>query len=163
LARKLGIEDDDWVWICSPHGKVKSQIKCMHGVNPDTVWTWNAIGKRKGSWGLDEKAPESNQGFLLNHIISELLPPKEDGYRYSNSDPVTGQAAWFDLKVKIEKCATAEWGETEPQFATLPPQLNDVGRPDVLRFGEELKDKGVGKPFDEHIEFVGQRSEGDDG
>ncbi len=24
----------------------------MDGVNPDTVWTWNAIGKRAGAWNL---------------------------------------------------------------------------------------------------------------
>ncbi len=80
----------------------------MEGVNPDTVWTWNAIGKRSGAWALDKDAPEAKQGFLLNHLISELLPPREGGYRYSNSDPVTGQAAWYDLRVKIEKAPAAE-------------------------------------------------------
>ena len=25
--------------------------------------------------------------------------------RYANSDPVTGQAAWYDLRVRIEKAA----------------------------------------------------------
>ena len=24
----------------------------MDGVNPNTVWTWNAIGKRAGAWNL---------------------------------------------------------------------------------------------------------------
>ncbi len=33
-------------------------------------------------------------------MISELLPPREDGYRYANADPVTGQAAWYDLRVR---------------------------------------------------------------
>ena len=46
--------------------------------------------------------PESRKGFLLNHLIHELLP-KGDGLRWANSDPVTGQAAWYDLKVNIEK------------------------------------------------------------
>ena len=27
-------------------GRVKAQVKLMEGVNADTVWTWNAIGKR---------------------------------------------------------------------------------------------------------------------
>ncbi len=53
-------------------------------------------------------APEATQGFLLNHLISELLPEREGGYRYSNSDPVTGQAAWYDLRVRIEKAAGQE-------------------------------------------------------
>ena len=33
----------------------------------------------------------------MNHLINELLPPKGDGMRWSNSDPITGQAAWYDL------------------------------------------------------------------
>src|SRR3546814_13621264 len=76
----------------------------MEGVNPDTVWTWNAIGKRRGAWNLSADAPEATKGFLLNHLIAELLP-EQGGYRYANSDPVTGQAAWFDLRVRIEKVA----------------------------------------------------------
>ena len=74
-------------------------------LNENTIWTWNAIGKRKGAWALDETAPEATKGFLLNHLIHELLPPRGDGLRWANSDPITGQAAWFDLRVKIEKSA----------------------------------------------------------
>src|SRR6202521_5860612 len=48
-AQQLGIEDDGWVWITSRIGRVKAQVKLMEGVNPDTVWTWNAIGKRAGA------------------------------------------------------------------------------------------------------------------
>ena len=70
-AAGLGLADDDWVWIESINGKVKGQIKLIDGVNPDTVWTWNAIGKRRGSWGLKDDAAESNRGFLLNHIIGD--------------------------------------------------------------------------------------------
>ncbi|MGH6815719.1 MAG: molybdopterin dinucleotide binding domain-containing protein, partial [Hyphomicrobiaceae bacterium] len=43
-AADLGIADDDWVWIASAIGRVKAQVRLMEGVNPDTVWTWNAIG-----------------------------------------------------------------------------------------------------------------------
>ena len=74
------------------------------------------------------------QGFLLNHVISELLPERGDGHRYGNSDPVTGQAAWYDLRVRIEKVA-AEDGVSEPQFATLPlpPHLPQAARRAALR------------------------------
>ncbi len=51
-AAALGIEDDGWVWAISRTARVKCQVKLMDGVNPDTVWTWNAIGKRSGAWGL---------------------------------------------------------------------------------------------------------------
>ena len=107
-ARKLGIADGDWVWIKSAIGRVKGRVRLMEGVNPDTVWTWNAIGRRAGAAALDADAPESTRGFLLNHLITELLPEREGGYRFSNSDPITGQAAWYDLRVSIEKAAPDE-------------------------------------------------------
>ncbi len=135
-AEAQGIADDDWVWISSHIGRVKAQVKLMEGVNPDTVWTWNAIGKRSGAWGLDKDAPEATKGFLLNHLISELLPPREGGYRYANADPVTGQAAWYDLRVRIEKAPAAEAHETWPRFEAAaalpglakPMAVSDFGR-----------------------------------
>ena len=140
-ARALGIEDDDWVWITSNTGRVKAQVRLMAGVNPDTVWTWNAIGKRSGAWNLDRDASESTRGFLLNHLITELLPEQAGGYRYSNSDPVTGQAAWYDLRVSIRKADAEEAAVTEPQFAPLnrPSGLNDT--PDDLRYGAKFHER----------------------
>ncbi len=104
LAGELGLADDDWVWIVSHNGRVRAQIRTMTGCNRDTVWTWNAIGKRRGAWNLADDAEESGRGFLLNDLISELLP---DG-RFGNSDPVTGQAAWFDLRVRLLKAEPPE-------------------------------------------------------
>jgi len=129
-----GLADDDWVWIVGRLGRVKAQIRTMDGCNDDTVWTWNAIGKRSGAWNLALDAPEAQRGFLLNHLIAELLPPK-DGTQISNSDPVTGQAAWFDLRVRLEKCTPGEAGETEPRFepTARPPGLPPA--PDILRYG----------------------------
>ncbi len=121
-AGELGIADDDWVRVTSHHGTIKVQVRLMEGVNPDTVWTWNAIGKRRGAWNLSPRAPEASRGFLLNHVISDLLPERETGYRYANADPVTGQAAWFDLRVRIERVSEDRPGETtEPQFHRLDP------------------------------------------
>jgi sulfite dehydrogenase (quinone) subunit SoeA len=45
-------------------------------VEPGTVWTWNAIGKAAGAWGLTARPTSRKQGFLLNHLISEELPPR---------------------------------------------------------------------------------------
>ena len=39
----------------------------------DTVWTWNAIGKRAGAWNLAPGVAEATRGFLLNHLIRDLL------------------------------------------------------------------------------------------
>jgi len=93
----------DWAFLSSEHNQIKVPVVLMNALNDNTVWTWNAIGKRSGAWALDKNAPEAKKGFLLNHLIHELLPPKGDGLRWSNSDPITGQAAWYDLCVRIEK------------------------------------------------------------
>jgi anaerobic selenocysteine-containing dehydrogenase len=119
-AEKLGIADGDWVEVTSHHGCIKAQARLFDGQNEDTVWTWNAIGKRKGAWGLTADSPEGKKGFLLNHLISDLLPAREGGYRYSNSDPVTGQAAWYDLRVRVSRAGSQE-DESAPQFAVLKP------------------------------------------
>lgn len=133
-AAALGIGDGAWVWVVSPSGRVKCQVKLMEGVNPDTVWTWNAIGKRSGAWNLSADAPEARQGFLLNHVISEFLPD-EGGTRRANADPVTGQAAWYDLRVRIEKADAA--AETEPRPPMLArPKLPLAPR--ILRYAASL-------------------------
>src|SRR5690606_29731461 len=73
LARAQGLQDDDWVRVTSRHGSIEAQIRLQHALNAKTVWTWNAIGKRKGAWGLSPDAPEVTRGFLLNGLIDELL------------------------------------------------------------------------------------------
>jgi anaerobic selenocysteine-containing dehydrogenase len=138
-ALRLGLADDDWVWIVSHHGRVKGQIRLMDGVSPDTVWTWNAIGKRRGAWSLAADAPEMTRGFLLNHVISELLPAQPDGYRYANSDPVTGQAAWYDLKVRLEKAAPDEAATTAPLLPPLGTLPGQQPTPAVLRYGARFR------------------------
>ena len=98
---------------------------------------------------IDEKqnlikpnAPEGTKGFLLNHIISQLLPEKPNGYRYANADPITGQAAWFDLRVRIEKAEPEQAGVvSEPQFDTIKPMSTVKRGNNVLRYGEKVKTK----------------------
>lgn len=123
----MGLADGDWVHVISATSRIKVQVKLMDGVNPHTVWTWNAIGKRSGAWALAPDAPEAKKGFLLNHLIAELLPERDGGYRYSNSDPVTGQAAWYDLRVRIEK-AEDETQMSAPQFPVLTGFKGIAGR-----------------------------------
>jgi anaerobic selenocysteine-containing dehydrogenase len=133
-GRALGLAEDDWVWLSSHHGRIRVPTRLMDGINQDTVWTWNAIGKRAGAWGLDLGSPEFRQGFLLNHLISELLPP-DGGYDHANADPITGQAAWYDLRVRIERVAPDETHTTFPSFPPLERPAS-LGRPPaILRYG----------------------------
>jgi len=124
------------VEVTSPHGRIIVQTKLMDGVNRDTVWTWNAIGKRSGAWNLAPDAAEARRGFLLNHLIPEVLPADREGGRHANADPVTGQAAWFDLRVRIAKSTARQMA---PQFTAQaqPPGL--AARPSILRYGARFR------------------------
>ena len=128
-AARHGLGNDDWVHVDSHHGRITVQCRLAGNVQPDTVWTWNAIGKRRGAWKLAADAPEATKGFLLNHLISDKLP---DG-GYANADPVTGQAAWFDLRVAIHRADPVE--ESHPQFAALGDNSDNA----PLRYGADFR------------------------
>ena len=115
-AQKCGLTSLDWVWVESRLGRIRCQLKTMEGVEANTVWTWNAIGKQRGAWSLADGASETTHGFLLNHLICEQLPTQSNDRKLTNSDPITGQAAWYDLKVRVTKAATGETG-VWPQFS----------------------------------------------
>jgi sulfite dehydrogenase (quinone) subunit SoeA len=112
-AAKHALADGDFAHLDSAHGRITVPVRLASNVHPDTVWTWNAIGKRRGAWALAADAPEGRHGFLLNHLISDRLVSTA----YANADPVTGQAAWFDLRVRISRAAPQE--VSSPQFAPL--------------------------------------------
>jgi anaerobic selenocysteine-containing dehydrogenase len=120
-ARVNGIADGDWIWVESQWGKVRCMARHSEAVEPGTVWTWNAIGKAAGAWNLTPDANESQKGFLLNHLISEELPVRHSEAHVSNSDPITGQAAWYDVRVRIYKAEAGEAEQTSPQFAAMKP------------------------------------------
>ena len=128
-----GIADEDWIEVTSHNGTIRVQAKFAANVQPDTVWSWNAIGKRKGAWRLAKDAPEGGKGFLLNHLISDITPRGD----YANADPVTGQAAWFDLRVSIRKAGPGA-EESAPQFAPLHFKPADQH---PLRYGASFRMK----------------------
>jgi len=138
-AKELRVRDGDWVWVSSHSGRIRVQAALMDGVQDDTVWTWNAIGKRAGAWNLAEDAPEITKGFLLNHLISELLPDGEG--RLSNSDPVTGQAAWFDLRVRVEKASADEPAEIYPKYDATARAPGTTRPLKTLRYGRSFRDQ----------------------
>ena len=124
--QEQNFHEGDWAKVTSRNGTIEVPVAHMAALNPHTVWTWNAIGKRKGTWGLSDQANESTTGFLLNHLIDAHI--EEDGeQKRSNSDPITGQAAWFDLRVRIQKIPAQKIPikkilarkHSQPQFASL--------------------------------------------
>jgi len=127
-AGAAGIADGGWMWIESPWGEVRCMARYSEAVEPGTVWTWNAIGKAPGAWRLAPDADESRLGFLLNHLITDELPARgpesaagsDTGARISNSDPITGQAGWYDVRVRIRAAKPDEEAKTLPEFGTMP-------------------------------------------
>ncbi|MFN7550595.1 MAG: molybdopterin oxidoreductase family protein [Pseudomonadota bacterium] len=119
-AAAHGLGDGDWAELRSHAGRIVVPVRLHAGCEPGTVWTWNAIGKRRGAWGLHRDAPEGRAGFLINHLISDLLPRGRSG-DYANADPVTGQAAWYDLRVALRRVDPPAGGASQPQFDPLPP------------------------------------------
>lgn len=133
-AAVQGIIEGDWIWVESMHGKVRCMCKLSEAVESGTVWTWNAIGKASGAWGLSKDSNESRKGFLLNHLIAEELPTVGKLKHLSNSDPITGQAGWYDVRVRIYKADDGE-RTTFPQFTPAKdyPQMKK-SRPKWLTY-----------------------------
>jgi anaerobic selenocysteine-containing dehydrogenase len=135
-ALSAGIADGGWAWVESQWGQVRCMVRHSEAVEPGTVWTWNAIGKADGAWQLAPGSDEARKGFLLNHLISEELPMRgTPSGTVSNSDPITGQAGWYDVRVRIRPAAPDEAGETFPQMASMPAVPGVVGKAaQVLRY-----------------------------
>ena len=135
-ALAAGIADGGWAWVESQWGKVRCMVRHSEAVEPGTVWTWNAIGKADGAWQLAPGSDEARKGFLLNHLISEELPMRgAPSGTVSNSDPITGQAGWYDVRVRIRPASPDEAGETFPQMDSMPSVPGVVGKAaQVLRY-----------------------------
>jgi sulfite dehydrogenase (quinone) subunit SoeA len=129
-AQAAGIADGGWCWVESQWGRVRCMLRYSEAVEPGTVWTWNAIGKADGAWQLAPGADEARKGFLLNHLISEELPfaGANGATTISNSDPVTGQAGWYDVRVRLRPAEPEEAAESSPQFASMPGSPGALGK-----------------------------------
>ena len=146
-AKAAGILDGGWAWVESQWGQVRCMIRYSEAVEPGTVWTWNAIGKADGAWQLAPGADEARKGFLLNHLISEELPLGDQGKTISNSDPITGQAGWYDVRVRIRPAESDETAETFPQMHTMPSVPGVVGKAaSVLTYFAGKKKAGAKTP-----------------
>ncbi|MBE0546210.1 MAG: molybdopterin oxidoreductase family protein [Rubrivivax sp.] len=142
-ARTSGIADSDWVWVESQWGRVRGMARHSEAVEPGTVWTWNAVGKAAGAWNLAPDANESRLGFLLNHLISEELPADHGGARISNSDPITGQAGWYDVRVRVVRDDDQASARSQPQFEPMRPYPGMARRPGLLAaLGRTLRGGG---------------------
>ena len=120
-AARAGLADDDWVWVDSPHGRLRCRMNTMEGCEPNTVWTWNAIGKQAGAWGLDADAPEATDGF-----------PAQSPDRASICRAATGSALPIPIRSpgrlrgstcgRLRKCSAGEAGSGRVPGASVAGQ-----------------------------------------
>lgn len=146
LAKAKGLADGQWVWVESRLGRMTARVRLSEAVEPTTIWTWNAIAKGPGAWGLSPDAPEATRAVLVNHIIPDVSPLEGPGL-FFNNDPVTGQAGWYDTRVRIYPSDVHEvWPRVSavsprrPEavrqhrmaYTTRPDNLHATGAPDLL-------------------------------
>ncbi|HET9820559.1 MAG TPA: hypothetical protein VFQ16_01915, partial [Burkholderiaceae bacterium] len=74
------------------------------------------------------------------------LPVRGSDARISNSDPVTGQAAWYDVRVRVVKADPGEPERTEPQFQPMRRYPGMAERPSELGTGDAAAVRTKGRP-----------------
>ena len=74
-----------------------------------------------------------------------IRSPQPDGHRYSNSDPVTGQAAWYDLKVRLIRTVPNPHAETSPQLPALPRLPGLKAPAAILKYGARFRGRSEDK------------------
>lgn len=131
-AKELNLLNLDWVWVESSYGKIRAQLKFSNATAKDTVWSWSGIGKMGGAWSLDPDVAEVKRGFLLNHLIAEEIKnPIDQSSTIANADPITGQAGWYDLRVRIYK---SDQTGSYPEFQPLKLPVSIKQRPSLLSY-----------------------------
>ena len=126
-ALRLGISDGDAVWIESRSGRAAARAKLADGMRADAAWTWNAIAKGSGAWGLSADSRELTDSFLMNDLLSE----RDAAGMFPHADAVTGQAAWYDLRARVWKMTAEEEARAFPSAES--ESAGDGGRPLRLR------------------------------
>ncbi len=130
LARREHLHEGDAIYVESRLGRMTARVAISDAVEPGTVWTWNAIAKGPGAWGLHPEAPEATRAILVNHIIPDVMPLDGPG-TFFNNDPVTGQAGWYDTRVRIYP---ADRQDVWPRVDPVPPLPGSAPAPKRLAY-----------------------------
>ena len=93
-AKKLGINEDDWVWIEGVRGKVKQKCKIFDGIHPMVV---NA----EHGWWYPEKQSEDPSLFGVWESNINVLTSQD----IDHCDPICGNWYMNALLCNISKAA----------------------------------------------------------
>ena len=111
----------------SRHGRIKAQVRLMDGVNPDTVWTWNAIGKRAGAWHLAPDAPEATKRLPAQSPDRRAAARARGRLSLRQRRPGDRPGGLVRPARAHRARAAAEAGLSAPQFAPLRPPAEPAG------------------------------------
>ena len=84
-AEKLGLKENDLVWVESPHGRIQAPVLLLPGVRPDTISM--PVGQGHEAYGRYAR----NRGVNPVKILAPLV------------EPHSGALAWAATKVKVYK------------------------------------------------------------
>ena len=84
-AKRIGLKEQDWVWLVSPKGKLKAQLRLYPAAAQGTVSAPLGLSRTKIGRAADNSDP---------NLLSIILP---------NSDAVTGQTAFLETKINLIK------------------------------------------------------------
>ena len=108
---RLGLEDGDWAWIETAHGKRKGRVKLRQGVRPGVItfsvgyghWGYGASHIDIGGRRLEADKIRS-AGIHLNPIMRR----DPDVWQMSLIDPVGGSAVFYETRARITPADKAE-------------------------------------------------------
>ncbi|MBI2870639.1 MAG: molybdopterin-dependent oxidoreductase [Candidatus Omnitrophica bacterium] len=84
-AASLGIRSGDWIWVESPHGRIKMRAELTEGIHPEVVGTQHGWGH--WAMGRTAKGRGAHTGFLAP----------------TQADPISGQALNKEICVRLSK------------------------------------------------------------
>jgi anaerobic selenocysteine-containing dehydrogenase len=117
LGARIGVRDDDWVWIASHMGRVKCQVRLMDGREPAHGLDLERHRQAQGRVVLGRRRAGGDAGFPAQSSYIRTSARGRRRLSLFELRPDHGQAAWFDLRVSIEKADGT--GQTEPRFEAL--------------------------------------------
>jgi thiosulfate reductase/polysulfide reductase chain A len=103
-AAELGIENDDWIWIESPRGRVRQKCRYFDGIVPDVVHA------QHGWWFPELPGEEPWLHGVWESNINVLTCDDAD---YCN--PINGGWPLRTLMCKIYKCQVYEESKKQPE------------------------------------------------
>jgi len=125
----------------SPDSQTETKLEAWHVSVDELVYDWNTIEPalsapnrhigfddetlRDGLQSPSVREPLVEQKIELLHLMDALGIDTADiglpgaGGGISNSDPLTGQAGWYDVRVRIYPAESSEPKKTWPEFMTL--------------------------------------------